>query len=283
MGPRWRAVGGGLVVAGLLFGAYLFAVIAPIAKTVGFDAYAYWHLSLADPYAILEGRLGAFPYSPVIARLFSPFSLLSWPSFLVLWTSGLLATAIWLGGWRDSSGSSRVGWRRFGWLAVLAFPPVAIELYHGNIQLLIAAAIALGFRYPGTWAFVLVSKVTPGIGLLWFLVRQEWRSLAIALGVTAVIVAVSFAIDGSLWREWIDKELAATLQAGGPDQPQIAIPLWLRLPAAALLVGWGARTTRPWVVPVAAAIASPVLWFASFSILAAIPAITRPELQSKRA
>jgi hypothetical protein len=277
VGGRWRAVGGGLVIAGLLFGAYLFAVIAPIAKTVGFDAYAYWHLSLADPYATLEGQLGAFPYSPVVARLFSPFANLSWPSFFVLWTSALLATAIWLGGWRGT------GWRRLGWLAVLAFPPVAIELYHGNIQLLIAAAIALGFRYPAAWAFVLVSKVTPGVGLLWFLVRQEWRSLAIALGVTAVVVAVSFAIDGGLWRDWIDKELAATLQAGGPDQPQIAIPLWLRLPVAALLVGWGARTTRPWVVPVAATIAAPVLWFASFSILAALPAMSRPELEAGRA
>ncbi len=45
-----------------------------------------------------------------------------------------------------------------------------------------AAAIALGFRYPATWAFVLLAKVTPGIGLLWFLVRREWRNLAIALG-----------------------------------------------------------------------------------------------------
>src|SRR5260221_6769770 len=209
MGPRWRAVGSGLVLAGLLFGAYLFGVIAPIAKTVGFDAYAYWHLSLADPYATLEGQLGAFPYSPVLARLFSPFSLLSWPSFWLLWTAGLLATAICLGGWRGT------GWRRLGWLVVLAFPPVAVELYHGNIQLLIAAAIALGFRYPAAWAFVVVSKVTPGIGVLWFLVRQEWRSLAIALGATAAVVAVSFALDGSRWRGGVHKGAPAGPPAGG--------------------------------------------------------------------
>src|SRR5260221_4021359 len=140
MGPRWRAVGGGLVVAGLLFGAYLFAVIAPIAKTVGFDAYAYWHLSLADPYAILEGQLGAFPYSPVIARLFSPFSNLSWPSFLVLWTAALLATAIWLGGWRASSCSRRLRWRRLGSAAVLALPPDPIQRYHGPIPSLVGAS-----------------------------------------------------------------------------------------------------------------------------------------------
>ena len=38
-------------------------------------------------------------------------------------------------------------------LTLLAFPPVAIELYHGNIHLLIAVAIVLGFRFPAAWAF----------------------------------------------------------------------------------------------------------------------------------
>ena len=36
-----------------------------------------------------------------------------------------------------------------------------------------------------SWAFVLLTKVTPGIGLLWFAIRRRWRDLAIALGVTA--------------------------------------------------------------------------------------------------
>ena len=37
-----RAVRDGLGVAGLLFAAYLFLVVAPKAGTFGFDAYAYW-------------------------------------------------------------------------------------------------------------------------------------------------------------------------------------------------------------------------------------------------
>ena len=71
------------------------------------------------------------------------------------------------------------------WL--LALPPVALEIYHGNIHLWIAAAIALGFRYPWTWGFVLLTKVTPGIGLLWFAVRREWQALGVALGAVAEI------------------------------------------------------------------------------------------------
>jgi len=273
----------GLVVSGLLFAVYLFVVIAPVAGTFGFDAFAYWSFPRADPYYLAEGHLGSFVYTPVIARLFAPFALLGWYPFIVLWTALLAGTAVWLGGWRGTG--DRAGGlfpRRLGWLAVLAFPPVAVELYHGNIELLIAFAIAIGFRYPAAWAFVLVSKVTPGVGLLWFLVRREWRSLAIALGLTAALVAVSYALDPNLWREWLEREVSVTLQVA-PDQPQIAIPLSIRLVAAAVLVAWGARTDRRWTVVVAGAIAMPVLWVTSFSVLPALGAIDRPELAPRGA
>jgi hypothetical protein len=264
--PRLRALRDGAVVAGLLFGAYLFVVVAPQTRTLGFDALSYWIYSIDDPYRITHGTMGSFVYSPVAARLFQLDSLLPWWQFLWLWLAGLLATAIWLGGRR--------------WLWVLAFPPVAIELYHGNVHLLIAAAIALGFRYPAAWAFILLTKVTPGVGLVWFLVRREWRNLAIALGVTAVLVAASLVADFRLWQEWLDKELLVSLRQP-PNQPQIPIPLWLRLPAAALLVAWGARTNRKWTVPLSAAIAMPVLWIAAFATLAALPALGRPGLRER--
>jgi hypothetical protein len=261
-----RALRDGLVLAGLLAGAYLFVVVAPQAKTVGFDAFAYWSLSIDDPYATHIGGLGAFLYTPVMARLFAPAANLDWITFLWLWLAVLLATAIWLGGRR--------------WLWVLAFPPVALELYHGNIHLLIAAAIALGFRYPATWAFVLLAKVTPGVGLVWFLVRREWRSLAIALGATTALVAISLVFDLRLWQQWVDQQLVGSLREA-PNQPNIAIPLVVRLPVAALVVTWGALNDRKWAVPLAAAIAMPVLWIAAFSVLAAIPAIGRAELQPR--
>jgi hypothetical protein len=267
LSPGRRALRDGLVLAGLLAGGYLFAVVAPQVKTFGFDAFAYWSVSITDPYATRIGGLGSFLYTPVIARLFAPATNVDWTTFVTLWFGLLLGTAIWLGG-------------RHRWLWVLAFPPVALELYHGNVHLLMAAAIAIGFRYPATWAFVLLAKVTPGVGLLWFLVRREWRSLAIAVGVTAALVAVSLVVDLRLWQEWVDKQVVGALQAA-PDQPQIAIPLLLRLPVAAVIVIWGALTNRKWTVPLSAALAMPVLWIAAFSVLAAIPAINRPELESK--
>lgn len=267
--PRLRALRDGAIVAGLLFTAYLFVIVAPQTRTVGFDALSYWIYSIDDPYRITHGTMGSFVYSPVAARLFQADSLLPWWQFLWLWLGALVATAAWLGG------------RRW-WLAVFAFPPVALELYHGNVHLLIAAAIALGFRYPAAWAFVLVTKVTPGVGLIWFAVRREWRNLAIALGVTAVLVAVSLVVDFGLWQQWLDKELLVSLRQP-PNQPQIPIPLLLRLPAAAILVAWGGLTNRKWTVPLGAAIAMPVLWVAAFAVLAALPALGRRELQPARA
>ena len=260
MSPARRAIRDGLVVAGLLFAAYLFVVVAPQARTVGFDAYAYWSLDLAAPYERVAGELGAFPYTPVAARVLAPAGLLTWPQFWVAWTAILVGTLAWL------------GWRRA--LFVLAFPPVALELYHGNVHLLMAAAIALGFRYPAAWAFVLLTKVTPGVGLLWFAARREWRSLGIALGVTAAIGAASLVIDMRLWIDWVTNGLAPVAR-GVMSQPNIEIPLLVRLPLAAIVVTWGAWTDRRWAVPLAATLALPVLWLAGFAILAAIPAIGR--------
>ncbi|MBI3750681.1 MAG: DUF2029 domain-containing protein [Chloroflexi bacterium] len=161
---RLRALRDALVLLGLGILGIWFLVIAPQHRDVGRDAYAYWSIDQAHPYDLPVGSIGAFNYPPPMVRLFAPLALVSWPVFLWFWLAIQVATVIWL------------GWRRS--LLVLAFPPVAIELYYGNINLLLAAAVALGFRYPATWAFVLLTKVTPGVGLLWFAVRREWRALA---------------------------------------------------------------------------------------------------------
>lgn len=261
---RFRALRDGLGIAGLLFAGYLFVIVAPHAQTFGFDAFAYWHLDIEHPYSESAGSFGAFTYTPVAARLFAPAALVPWQTFLWLWLAVQIATVVWLG-WRSA-------------LLVLAFPPVAVEIYHGNIHLLMAAAIALGFRYPATWAFVILTKVTPGVGLLWFAVRREWRSLAIALGATAALAAASLVFDLRLWQEWLAGAILKVAN-DGVGQPVLPLPLILRLPAAALLVVWGALRDQRWTVPAAAALAIPVPWFSGLAILAAIPALARPELQ----
>jgi hypothetical protein len=80
-----------------------------------------------------------------------------WPAFLAAWTLLLLAVLRWLGG----------RWT----LPLLFFPPVLGELWLGNVNLLIGAAIVIGFRWPAAWSFVILTKLTTGIGLVWCLVR----------------------------------------------------------------------------------------------------------------
>ncbi|MEX1335780.1 MAG: glycosyltransferase family 87 protein [Candidatus Limnocylindrales bacterium] len=248
-----KPIGVGLIVAGYLFAAYLFFVTAPMIGTFGFDAFAYWNVTMPDPYEIPHGSLGSYNYSPAFAQVADLFSAVDLWVFLWVWTCLLVGSVIYLAG-------------SPGWILVaFGVPFVALELYHGNIHILLAVAIVLGFRHPWTWAFVLLTKPSSGIGLLWFVVRREWRPLAIALGATAVVVAVSFLLSPSTWFGWV--ELLIDGVGIAPASNNFMIPLWLRLPAAAALVIWGARTDRRWTVVVSAMLALPVLWFAAPAML----------------
>ena len=74
-----------------------------------------------------------------------------WQVFLAIWLALLLVTLAWLTG------------------PLLLLPAVVllgIEIQYGNIHLFMAAAIVLGFRLSWTWALPLLTKVTPGVGLL---------------------------------------------------------------------------------------------------------------------
>jgi Glycosyltransferase family 87 len=223
------------------------------------DAHAYWAAPLNDLYgAARAGGVDAYLYAPAFAQALAPLKALDWPVFAGIW---LLLSAVCLvaiaGVWA---------------LLVVFIPPVLIELHAGNIHLPLALAIGLSLRYPSTWAFVLLTKPTLGIGLLWFVVRREWRHLAIALGTTLAIVAVSFVIAPSAWTEWIN---ALVANAGRPISPDysgvIHVPLLLRLPIAAVLVIWGALTDRPWTVGVAATLALPILWVNGLAVLLSLP------------
>ena len=144
--PARRAVRDGLVLAGLLFCGYLFLVTGPADGTrSGSTRTRTGAVDLADPYAKVAGGLGAFTYSPVFAAS-SPRS----------GPAPVLAVPVAVGGVPPRDGHL-ARWALVA-LAVLAFPAVAVELYHGNIHLLMAAAIALGFRYPASWAFMLLRR-----------------------------------------------------------------------------------------------------------------------------
>ena len=246
----------GLAVAGVFAAAYVYLVLGDGTwRNPGADALVYWAVDPSDPYAGSQlGGENAYLYSPAFAQGFAIFRVLPREVFVVAWIAILAVTAVWLARpWPAA-------------LLVLAWP-VSQEVLIGNIHLLLAAAIVLGFRWPGAWAFVLLTKVTPGVGLLWFVVRREWRHLAIALGATAAIAGVSYALAPLLWADWIE-----FLQAAGGDGGSI---LLIRLVVAAAVVTWGARTDRAWTVPLAGMIGLPFIWSDSFSMLLGCVALSR--------
>src|SRR5207247_6135780 len=119
-----------------------------------------------------------------------------------------------------------------GAAVLLALP----ELLGGNITLLIAAALVVGFRWPAAWAFVLLTKVTPGVGLLWFAVRREWRSLGIALGTTAAVVVISAVVAPDAWLQW--PGVLAGIAGRGGTWAAVPVPLLVRLPVAVAIIVW---------------------------------------------
>ena len=252
---RDRLLRDGFVILAVVFvGLRLFA-IPPWADSV--DAYAYWSTRDGVLYGDAAGRIGSYLYSPAFAQLLRPLTWLPLAAFLALWTALLLAVHGWLAG------------RRLA-LALLLFVPISFEIVSGNVHLLYAAVAVVGFRWPAAWALPLLTKVTPGIGLVWFAVRREWRPLAIGLGATAAIAGVSYLLGPADWAQWLDilrRDAGQPLETTGWYLP---VPLLWRLPFAIALVAWGALTDRPWTVPIAMVLALPVLWLNGLAILVAL-------------
>lgn len=255
---RLRAIRDGLVIAGLLAAAFVLVVIPSVGRSLGYDAYSYWSVDLGSLYDRALGSLytlGAYRYAPPLAQLWAPLHALPWWVFLSGWIALMSAALVYLGG----------RWA----IVLLALPPVALELEQGNVHLLIAAAIVMGFRWPWTWSFVLLTKVTPGIALIWFAVRRDWHALGTALGVTIAVSTASWVVAPQLWSQWL---ASLFVSAGQSQDLSLPPPLLFRLPIAALLVIWGARTDRPWTVGVAAMLALPLVWPHGLVVaLAAVP------------
>lgn len=250
----WRAGLTLLAVAWLLW-VWFFLLNHPI----GVDTYSYWQIDQGDLYGkAMRGEEYRYLYSPVFAQLVAPLTALPWPIFNGLWlTASMLALVYMLG--------------PIGAGAILLIPtsPVWWELSAGNIHLLLAAAIVYGLRHPSAWAFVLLTKVTPGIGLLWFAVRREWHALGLAVGATIGLILASVLVGGiTLWVDWV-RMLTSVSSAPGPYS--IAVPLTVRLPLAVVILSVGAWRGWAWSVPLASMLALPLLWmWHSFAMLVAI-------------
>lgn len=262
VGPMHPLVRHALQIAACIYLVWVWQFLLATGSHV--DVAAYWRAAAGDPYAVSHlGGEGALLYSPAAAQALAPFASLPMSILVGTLLAASLAASVYL-----------VGPILAALTLLIPLPYVWQDLSSGNIHVLVAAAIVLGFRFPAAWSFVLLTKLTPGVGLLWFAVRGEWRSLGLAIGVTAALAAVSFVMAPALWGQWI-----GVLQANASSPPEgtfVPVSLRLRVVLAALLVWWGARHNHAWTVPLAAMMALPAIWvYDGFAVLLGVLSLVK--------
>jgi hypothetical protein len=252
--PVWKRdpLRDGFIVAAVL---WVLAMAAGVIST-GVDAQNFYD-HLGDPYAVHDYAAGqGFYYAPPVAlamRVLMPLGPHIFSAVIV--ALGFVALG-WIGG-------------RWAWL-LLFFPPVWWDISSGNVNTVIGALSIAILARPGWIAVPLLTKVTPGVIALWWIVRREWAQAARAALVVGLICLVSLVIVPLWWRDWIVGLLSNGTGYVGPGYFTVPIPLIPRLAVATGLVVFGARTNRQWVLPVAACLALPVLWWSGLAALVGI-------------
>jgi hypothetical protein len=254
-------------------GAALLAIIALTRWGTPSDESAYWQAAqrlvagepLYDPTATLVTPY-TYLYPPPLAQVLAPLTLvLSDAAFIVGWTVLLLACLWWLG-----------GRNLFVALALIAFVPVAVELWYRNVHLILAVLIVLGLRRGGWWFAIGASiKLTPVLGIAYLASRGRYRDAAVAVGVGGALLVMSVAISPDSWRQFVEVILEPARSAGAGIVP---VPFWVRLLAGAALAVAAGRTRpklgEPLLV-VAVVIANPTLYVTALSMLVAIVPLWR--------
>ena len=255
----------GLVVLATI-GAALLLVVALARWGVPSDEHAYWlaanrlldGLPLYDPAATPVTPY-AYWYPPVLAQALVPFAWMPAMWFTAAWTVMMLACLWWLGG-RNVLVA----------LALVAFPPVAVEFWFRNVHLVLAVMLVLAVRRAWLFSAGASIKIAPGLGLFWLAARGRWRDAAIAGLVGVSILAVSYALSPQAWADWI---AIVTSRGPGDVASFLPIPYVVRAVAGLVLVVVAGRLRSPWAevgLVVGVTIALPTLWMTALSLLIAV-------------
>ncbi|MGH2467412.1 MAG: glycosyltransferase 87 family protein [Candidatus Limnocylindrales bacterium] len=237
--------------AGALFLALFGLGLLVFGKAVvGYDARVYWaawqHGLYPSGAALVGGA--AYLYSPAFAQASLPLTWLPLWAFRALDSTACALAFVWL--------LWPLPWRLKVPLLAACAPAIAM----GNVQVFLLAVAVAGLRYPALWAFKLLTKVSPGVGVLWFAGKRDWHGLAIALGTTCLVALGSFAVAPDLWARWIEV-LETNAAVHGSDMFLAgylpATSIVLRTAFAALLVLWGGWRGKPWTVVAAVILAQP--------------------------
>jgi Glycosyltransferase family 87 len=270
--PLWL-----LILAAI--GASLLLVTAMARWGAPSDEHAYWLAArriiegqpLYDPAATIVTPF-AYLYPPPLAQAMVPVAAVvpSW-LFSAGWTVLMGLALFWLAG-RDMIRA----------LALVAFPPVAVEFWFRNVHLFLAVLVVLGLRRASAaFAVGAAIKVSPGLGIPYQAVRGEWRNAAIATAVGAAMLGISVVLSPDAWRAYVDFALSVD-----PLQQSsfVSVPLPIRAAAGLVVALIAARLPR-WagdpLLVVAVTLALPSLWFTGLSLLVGIVPLVAAELQAR--
>jgi hypothetical protein len=218
------------------------------------DAVAYWDAGTSAklyPESWNEVVKGYLFYPPPVAQVSTLLQPLGWSMFIV----GLMIATF--GAFWYCAREWSLPLLVIGIPYVLGVPGPVAEVggtflgyaLLGNLQWILAALVVVALRHPSVWSVLLVTKVTSAIGWWWHVLRGEWRAAAVGAAATFALVAFSVALSPAMWADYLG---FAARNFSGADAPMqmFLIPLWARLATGIPLLVWGARTDRPWVVPV---------------------------------
>jgi hypothetical protein len=233
----------------------LIGILVGLAQAGGWfaapiDAVMYWKAGTStdlypESWSVITS--GQLPYPPVIAQVSTVLQPIGWPAFVLLLTTATFV-AFWFCARQWSLPLVLVG---MPWLFGIGPDGPARMLTYaltGNVQWILAALTVLALRHPALWSIELVTKVTCAAGWWWHVLRGEWRAAATGAAVSLAIVALCFALAPALWTDYLGFAVR-NFTAADPPIPTFPIPLGVRLATAVPLLIWGARTNRPWTVP----------------------------------
>jgi alpha-1,2-mannosyltransferase len=265
-----------------VIGGCLLLIVAVTRWGVPSDEYAYWLAGerllagepLYDPNAI-PGTPYAYFYPPPLAQVLAPFTAFVPDAvYVAAWTALLLVCLWWLAGRQVLVA-----------LALVAFIPVAVELWYRNIHLVLAVLIVLGLRRSSAWLAVAAAiKGAPALGLVYFLFARRYRDALVMGAVGSAMLVISVVISPEAWRQFLDVIVA---DAAGVGASIIPIPFAVRAIVAfglIVLAGFLSRASDSdagrgigrdprygeALFVVALVVANPTFWVTSLSMLVAI-------------
>lgn len=219
--PRWAVIVALYAAAGLAMAWFLVDSTA-----VGADLGTYQRAARAlwehgNPYlgASDVGEDFRYRYPPLLAML---RPLLEQP---VAWF-GLLAACTALPIW--------LAVRERGWVgllpALLLIGPWGQQLLNGNAQAIVIALLALVPLHARAGAVGLalatMLKLHPALGIVWYLGRRQWASLAWFAGATALLLLVQAPWLGAFLDYYLT-DATATTTVAGLSLRAFGVPVWI--------------------------------------------------------